>query len=155
MNILTEPQARARQLTLPRDGLLTGVSNDFIAELQVNGTFVEYNQQTIVSTGWPAEYVFCVISGRVNISRPNENFGKSHVAALGPGQWYGAREVFLRAPSDEEAFAEGEVILWTITPDSLRELFFSSPGAVQLLFNFGILLAQKLAAKNTAPAVAQ
>ena len=155
MNILTEQQARARQLTLPRDGLLTGVSDDFIAELQVNGTFVEYNQQTIVSTGWPAEYVFCVISGRVNISRPNDNFGKSHVAALGPGQWYGEREVFLRAPSDEEAYAEGEVILWTITPDSLRELFFSSPSAVQLLFNFGILLAQKLAAKSAAPAVAQ
>ena len=131
------------------------MSNDFIAELQVNGTFVEYNQQTIVSPGWPAEYVFCVISGRVNISRPNDNFGKSPVAALGPGQWYGARDVFLRAPSDEEAYAEGEVILWTITPDSLRELFFSSPGAVQLLFNFGILLAQKLAAKNAAAAVAQ
>ena len=155
MNILTESQARARQLSLPRDGLLTGVSNEFIAALQANGTFVEYNQQPIVSTGWPAEYVFCVISGRVNISRPNDDFGKSHVAALGPGQWYGERDVFLRAPSDEEAFAEGEVILWTITPDSLRELFFSSPGAVQLLFNFGILLAQKLAAKKVAPAVAQ
>lgn len=131
------------------------MSNEFIAELQVNGTFVEYNQQPIVSTGWPAEYVFCVISGRVNLSRPNDDFGKSHVAALGPGQWYGERDVFLRAPSDEEAFAEGEVILWTITPDSLRELFFSSPGGVQLLFNFGILLAQKLAAKKAAPAVAQ
>jgi len=155
VNILTEPQARARQLALPRDGLLSGVSGEFIAELQVNGTFVEYNQQTIVSTGFPADYVFCVISGRVNIARPNDDFGKSHVAALGPGQWYGEREVFLRAPSEEEAFAEGEVILWTIPPDSLRELFFSSPAAVQLLFNFGILLAQKLAAKSPVPAVTQ
>ena len=152
MNILTEQQARDRQLTLPRDGLLTGVSNEFIAELQVNGTFLEYNQQTIVSAGRPADYIFCVISGRVNISRRNEDFEKSHVTALGPGQWYGAREVFLRVPAEEEAFAEGEVILWTIPPDSLRELFFSSPGAVQLLFNFGILLAQKLTAKSAAPA---
>jgi hypothetical protein len=46
------------------------------------------------------------------------------------------------------------VILWTIPPDTLRDLFFSSPAAVQLLFNFGILLAQKLAAKIPA-AVAQ
>jgi CRP-like cAMP-binding protein len=152
VNILTEQQARARQLGLPRDGLLTGVSKEFIAELQLNGTFVEYNQQTIVSAGRPADYIFCVISGRVNLSRRNDDFGKEHVAALGPGQWYGEREVFLRVPAEEEAFAEGEVILWTIPPDTLRDLFFSAPGAVQLLFNFGVLLAQKLSARNVAPA---
>ena len=128
------------------------MSVEFIAELQLNGTFVEYNQQTIVSAGRPADYIFCVISGRVELSRRNEDFGKAHVAALGPGQWYGEREVFLRVPADEEAFAEAEVILWTIPPDTLRELFFSSPAAVQLLFNFGALLAQKLAVKT---AVAQ
>ena len=154
MNILSEQQARARQLSLPRDGLLTGVNEEFIAELQLNGTFVEYNQQTIVSAGRPTDYIFCVISGRVDLSRRNEDFGKAHVAALGPGQWYGEREVFLRVPADEEAFAEGEVILWTIPPDTLRDLFFSSPGAVQLLFNFGVLLAQKLAVKTPAPAAA-
>jgi CRP-like cAMP-binding protein len=151
MNILTEQQVRARQLSLPRDGLLTGVSREFIAELQLNGTFVEYNQQTIVSAGRPADYIFCVISGRVNLSRRNDDFGKSHVAALGPGQWYGEREVFLRVPAEEEAFAEGEVMLWTIPPDTLRELFFASPGAVQLLFNFGVLLAQKLSTRKPAP----
>jgi len=154
VNILSEQQARARQLSLPRDGLLTGVNEEFIAELQLNGTFVEYNQQTIVSAGRPTDYIFCVISGRVDLSRRNEDFGKAHVAALGPGQWYGEREVFLRVPADEEAFAEGEVILWTIPPDTLRDLFFSSPGAVQLLFNFGVLLAQKLAVKTPAPAAA-
>lgn len=152
MNILSEHQARARQLSLPRDGLLTGVSEEFVVELQLNGTFVEYNQQTIVTAGRPADYIFCVISGRVDLSRRNEDFGKVHVVTLGPGQWYGEREVFLRVPAEEEAFAEGEVILWTIPPDTLRDLFFSSPAAVQLLFNFGILLAQKLAAKIPAPA---
>jgi CRP-like cAMP-binding protein len=154
VNILAEQQARARQLGLPRDGLLSGVSGEFVAELQANGSFVEYNQQTIVSAGRPADYIFCVISGRVNLSRRNDNFGKVHVGALGPGQWYGESEVFLRAPSEEEAFAEGEVILWTIAADSLRDLFFASPAAVQLLFNFGILLAQKAAVKTAAPAVA-
>lgn len=152
MNILSEQQARARQLALPRDGLLTGVSDEFITELQNNGTFVEYNQQTIVSAGQPADSIFCVISGRVDLYRRNEGFGKSRAATLGPGQWYSVREVFLRVPADEEAFAQDEVILWTISPDTLRDLFFTVPAAVQLLFNFGILLTQKLAAK--APAVA-
>ena len=154
MNVISEQQARARQLALPRDGLLTGVSDEFVAELQLNGTFVEYNQQTVISPGQPAEYIFCVISGRVQLSRRNEDFGKMHVATLAPGQWYGEREVFLRVPTDEEAFAEGEVILWTIPPDTLRDLFFTMPGAVQLLFNFGILLAQKLAMKTPVPATA-
>jgi CRP-like cAMP-binding protein len=85
VNILFEQQARARQLSLPHDGLLSGVNPDFIAELQTHGTFVEYNQQTIVSPGLPAEYIFCVISGRVNISRRHDEFGKSHVATLGAG----------------------------------------------------------------------
>ena len=150
MNILSEQQARARQLALSRDGLLTGVSDEFIAELQSHGTFVEYNQQTIVSAGQPADYIFCVISGRVELSRRNEEFGKSHLGALGPGQWYGEREVFLRVPAEEEVFAQDEVILWTIPPDTLRDLFFTVPAAVQLLFNFGILLAQKLATKAVA-----
>lgn len=154
MNILSEQQARARQLTLPHDGLLTGVSDEFIAELQSKGTFVEYNQQTIVTAGQPADYIFCVISGRVDVSRRTEDFGKTHVTTLGPGQWYGEREVFLRVAAEEEAFAQGEVILWTIPPDSLRELFFSSPGAVQLLFNFGVLVAQKLATRVSATATA-
>lgn len=152
MNILSEPQARARQLSLPRDGLLTGMSEEFIAELQLHGTFVEYNQQTIVSAGQPADYIFCVISGQVELSRPNDDFGKVHVTTLGPGQWCGERDVFLRVPAEEEAFAEGEVILWTIPPDTLRDLFFASRDAVQLLFNFGVLIAQKLAAKTPAPA---
>jgi CRP-like cAMP-binding protein len=154
LNILTEQQARDRQLGLPHDGLLTGVSDEFIADLQLHGTFVEYNQQTIISAGRPADYVFCVISGRVELSRPNDDFGKMHVATLGPGQWYGERDVFLRVPADEEVFAEGEVILWTIPPDTLRDLFFASAGAVQLLFNFGILVAQKLATKPRAAATA-
>ena len=130
------------------------MSAEFVGELQSNGTFVEYNQQTIVSAGRPADYIFCVISGRVELSRRSDDFGKTHVATLGPGQWYGERDIFLRAPAEEEAFAEGEVILWTITPDSLRDLFFASPAAVQLLFNFGILLAQKLATKSPATAPA-
>jgi hypothetical protein len=46
------------------------------------------------------------------------------------------------------------VILWTIPPDTLRDLFFASPAAVQLLFNFGILVAQKLATKTPAAATA-
>jgi CRP-like cAMP-binding protein len=155
MNVLSEQQARARQLSLPRDGVLTGVNDEFIAELQLNGTFVEYNQQMIVSAGLPADYIFCIIAGQIDLSRRDEDFGKAHRGTLGPGQWYGEREVFLRVPADEDAFAKGEVILWTISPDTLRDLFFTAPAAVQLLFNFGILLAQKLAAKAPVPAAAQ
>ena len=155
MNILSEQQVRARQLSLPRDGLLTGVSEEFITELQLNGTFIEYNQQKVVAAGQPAEYIFCVIAGRVEVSRRNEDFGKAHVATLEPGQWYGERDIFLRTAAEENAFAEGEVILWTIPADTLRDLFFASLGGVQLLFNFGVLLAQKLAAKTPAPAAVE
>jgi CRP-like cAMP-binding protein len=154
VNILSEQQARARQLSLPHDGLLSGVNEEFIAELQLKGTFVEYNQQTIVSAGQPADYIFCVVAGRVRLSRSNENYSKAQVGTLGPGQWYGEREIFLRVPADEEAFAEGEVILWTISPDALRDLFFESPAAVRVLFNFRVLLAQKLVATRVAPALA-
>src|SRR5207237_9102564 len=142
MNVLSEQQARARQLSLPRDGLLTGVNEEFIAELQLNGTFVEYNQQTIVSAGRPADYIFCVISGRVDLSRRNEDFGKAHVATLGPGQWYGEREVFLRVPADEEAFGKGEVIVWTMAPDTLRDLFCCSRVAVIFLFHLVVFVVR-------------
>ncbi|HEY2614105.1 MAG TPA: cyclic nucleotide-binding domain-containing protein [Chthoniobacterales bacterium] len=148
MNILSEQQARARQLILPSDGLLTNLSRDFVVELQSNGAFAEYNQQMIVHAGQPADNIFCVIAGSVTVSRRNETGGKVRVATLGPGQWYGEMEVFLHRGSTEEAFAEGEVILWTIAPDTLRDLFFATPAGAQLLYNFGVLLAQKLAVKT-------
>lgn len=147
MNILTEQQARDRQLQLSSDGLLAGLPREFIAELQGNGAFVEYNQQVISNAGHPVDYIFCVIAGRVHIRRPNDNYGKVELATLGPGQWHGETSVFVHAAAEEETFAEGEAILWTITPDTLRDLFFATPAAVQLLYNFGILLAQKLSAK--------
>jgi CRP-like cAMP-binding protein len=150
MNVLSESQARQRQLNLPHDGLLSGVNPEFIGELQTHGTFVEYNQQTIANAGRPLDYIFCVISGRVEVTRRTDDFSKMHVSSLGPGQWFGERDIFLRAPAEDEAFAEGEVILWTIPPDSLRDLFFDTPAAVQLLFNFGVLLAQKLATRAPA-----
>jgi hypothetical protein len=73
MNILTEEQATARQLRLADNGLLTDVPAAFLEELQLNGTFVEYNQQIIVPAGQPFDYVICIIAGAANLSRPNEN----------------------------------------------------------------------------------
>ncbi len=58
MNILSKQQARARQVSLPRDGLLINVSGNLPRSFSPNGTFVEYNQQLIVNAGRPADYVF-------------------------------------------------------------------------------------------------
>ena len=85
MNILSEPQARARQLSLPRDGLLTGVNEEFVAELQLNGTFVEYNQQTIVSAGQPADMSSALSRVGLILSRRQADLRKVPVATLGPG----------------------------------------------------------------------
>ncbi len=113
MNLLSEEQARARQLSLPRDGLLTGVSPAFVAELQLNGTFVEYYQQMIVNAGAASRLRFLCDRRSCQHFAPERQLGKVPLATLGPGQWCGERDVFLRPPSEEEAFAEGKVILWT------------------------------------------
>jgi CRP-like cAMP-binding protein len=63
---------------------------------------------------------------------------------LGRGQWFGEANLFVRAPSRDELFAAGEVIVWSIATETLRDMLLSRPEAVQLLFNFGVLLAQKL-----------
>jgi hypothetical protein len=44
VNILSEQQGRARQLGLPHDGVLAGVGDEFIADLQLHGTFAEYSK---------------------------------------------------------------------------------------------------------------
>ena len=144
MNILTEEQVVARQLRLPDDGLLTDVPAAFIAELQQNGTFIEYNQQVIAPAGQPFDYVLCIVAGRAVLSRPNENYGKTHLGSLARGQWFGEANLFVRAPSLDELFAAGEVIAWSIATETLRNLLLTRAEAVQLLFNFGVLLAQKL-----------
>ena len=148
MNILTDDQALARQLKLPTDGLLSGVAPEFIEELQTNGTFVEYNQQVITVAGEPLDYVLCIVSGEARLSRTNENYGKSRIGSLGPGQWFGEIALFIRLPSREELFAAGDVIVWTIAIDTLRDVFFQNSAAVQLLYNIGVSLAQRLSVQN-------
>ncbi len=148
MNILTEQQAIARGYRLPPEGLLRDASPEFLAELQARGMFVEYNQQVIVGAGQPIEYLFCVIEGRATISRPDNDFGRKRVATLAPGQWFGEISLFLQLPSPQEVRAEGELIAWAIPPDTLRSLFFEQPAAVELLYNFAVLLAQQLAVKG-------
>lgn len=144
MNILTEAQAVARQLKLPADGLLSGVAPEFIEDLQVSGTFVEYNQQVITTAGEPLDYVLCIVAGEARLSRTNENYGRSRIGSLGPGQWFGEIGLFVRLPSREELFAAGDVIVWSIPTETLRDVFFQNPAAVQFLYNIGVSLAQRL-----------
>lgn len=144
MNILTDEQAAARQLQLPEGGLLTDVPVAFVEELQLNGAFVEYNQQVIAAAGQPFDYVICVVNGEAILSRPNENYGKTRLGALARGQWFGEANLFVRAPSNDELFAAGEVIVWNIATETLRDLLLTRSEGVQLLFNFAVLLAQKL-----------
>lgn len=144
MNILTEEQAATRQLRLPEDGLLTDVAAAFIDELQLNGAFVEYNQQVIAPAGQPFDYVICIVTGEAILSRPNKNYGKARLGSLARGQWFGESNLFVRAPSVDELFATTEVIVWSIATETLRDLLLTRSEAVQLLFNFGVLLAQKL-----------
>ncbi len=134
----------ARQLALPDDGFLEGLPAEFTAELQASGAFVEYNQQVIVAPGELVDYVSCIVAGRVKISRLDADYGKAQIARLGVGEWFGETNLFLRVPSPDEVFADGEVVIWTIPPDTLRKLFFDEPQAVQLLYNIGTRLAQKL-----------
>lgn len=76
----------------------------------------------------------------------DSNYAKAQVGSLSPGEWFGATSLFVCAPSAEEISAAGEVILWTMPPDTLRKMFFEDARAVQLLFNIGALLAQKMTA---------
>jgi CRP-like cAMP-binding protein len=154
MNILTDEQAAERRLALPSGGLLTGLSPDFVDDLQLAGAFVEYNQQIIVAAGAPIEYVSCIIAGQVKISRMDSNYAKAQVGTLSKGEWFGATSLFVRNPTVEEIFAEGEVIVWTMPPDTLRRMLFEERGAVQLLYNIGALLAQKLTSPSQAPVAA-
>jgi CRP-like cAMP-binding protein len=87
------------------------------------------------------EYVSCIISGRVCISRLDADYAKAHVARLGAGEWFGVTHLFSRSPSREEIFADGEVVLWTISPDTLRNIFFEAAEGVQLLYNIAAHLA--------------
>src|SRR5215211_8583604 len=148
MNILSEEQAVARHLSLRAAGLLEGLAPDFLAQFQSGGAFVEYNQQVIVAPGEPVDYVSCIVAGGVKIARLDADYAKVPVARLGVGDWLGVANLFTRAASAEEAFADGEVVLWTIPPDTLRDLFLDDPQAVPLLYNLAAHLAQKLAARG-------
>lgn len=148
MNILTDDQAQSRQLTIPVTDMVTDLPPDFLAELQLRGTFVEYNQQAIVSAGASFDYVACVVTGRATVSRIDQNYSKAAVGMLEPGSWFGEVNLFARHPATEEIFADGEVIIWTMPPDTLRRVFLEERAGVQLLYNMAARLAHKLIARS-------
>lgn len=144
MNIISEEQAIARQLALPHGGLLEGLPAEFIANLQAAGAFVEYNQQGMIAAGEVVDYVSCIVAGRTKIARVDRAGAKGEAVLLGAGEWFGAANLFVHVPSALEIEADGEVVIWTISAAILRELCFRDPQGTQLLFNFGVLLAEKL-----------
>lgn len=144
MNLLSEEQAAARQLALPRAGLLAGLTSEFAIALQEAGAFVEYNQQVIVAAGEAFDYISCIVAGRVKISRLNPDYAKAEVGRLSAGEWFGETGLFLRAPAREEIFADGEVVLWTMPPDTMRTLFFDDPQGTQFLYNIAARLAERI-----------
>lgn len=152
MNILTEPQARDRELSLPAGGFCSGVAPEFLEELAGYGAFAEYNEQVIVAVGEPVANLFCVIEGTIAVLRPKDDFGKRRVTTLSRGDCFGEISFFLESASEEELRAEGEVIVWAIPQETLRRLFRDWPESLQLLYNLGILLAQKISLKLHAEA---
>lgn len=148
MNIVSEDQAAARQLALPPLGLLLDLSPEFITELQTAGAFVEYSQQVVVAAGELVDYVSCLVAGRVKISRLDADYGKAEVARLGAGDWFGETNLFVRVPSAEEVYADGEVVIWTMSADTMRNLFSQGSEGPELLFNIATRLAQKLTASR-------
>jgi hypothetical protein len=150
MNTLSEQQARARQLSLPRDWSAhrreSRIRRRAATQRHVRGIQSANDGQH----GAARRLRFLCDRWSRQHFAPERQLRKSAPRALGPGQWYGEREVFLRTALEEETFAEGAVILWTIPPDTLRDLFFASPAAMQLLYNFGVLLAQRLSVKAQA-----
>ena len=124
------------------------MSPEFIAELQVAGAFVEYNQQVVIAAGELVEYVSCIVAGRVKISRLDADYGKAEVARLLAGEWFGETNPFVRLLSAVEIFADGEVVIWTTPADTLRNLFFQEPEGAQLLYNIAAGFAQKLTASR-------
>ncbi|MGI9089172.1 MAG: Crp/Fnr family transcriptional regulator [Chthoniobacterales bacterium] len=148
MNILSEEQATARSLALPRASLLEDLSTEFVAEVQAAGAFVEYNQQAVIAAGEVVDYVSCIVAGRVKISRMNADYSKAEIARLDAGEWLGETNLFVRAPSTVEVYADGEAVIWTMPADTLRDLCFHQPQGTQLLYNFGARLAQKIAPQS-------
>lgn len=144
MNVLSEEQALTRQLALPREGLLEGLPPEFIAALQSAGSFVEYNQQVVVTAEEVVDYVSCIVAGRLKVSRLNADYAKAEISKLGAGAWFGETNLFARHASPVEISADGEAVIWTIPADMLRDLCFREPQGAQLLFNFGVRLTQKI-----------
>jgi CRP-like cAMP-binding protein len=153
MNVLSEDQAATRQLILPSGGVLEGLPSEFLVDLQCNGAFVEYHQQVIVAAGETMDFVSCVVAGRVKTSRLDADYAKAPVATLGAGEWFGLANLFTRDASRKEVYADGEVVIWTISPDTLRQLFFNDPNGTQLLYNIAQSLAEKLTSARSAAKV--
>ena len=128
--------------------MLESLSDDFIAELQGSGAFVEYNQQVIVASGESSDYVSCIVKGRAKIFRIDADYAKANVALLETGDWFGEANIFERVRSNEEVFAHGEVIVWTIAADTVRKLLFERPEGVQFLFNIAGRFAQEIARQS-------
>ena len=102
---------------------------------EVKQTFSLDRKGTLNEKGKPVDYVYCIQSGHLKISWPDENFAKeSIVKVVGPGDLTGYRCIFSESNYRATAIALEPITVCKIPKDFFLELMSSNPK-----FNFNIL----------------
>jgi CRP/FNR family transcriptional regulator, cyclic AMP receptor protein len=114
--------------------MLEGVEPNRRAELAETGSVHHYRAGAFVfMTGDPADAIYCVVDGRVQIESTRED-GKTMLrAVLGPGQLFGELGVLAEIPRTGSALALDDCALWACQARDFMAFLRNVPSASQAL----------------------
>ena len=122
-------QVAARESLLARVDLfaaLTAAQRTAVAARTTTAVFGD--GETIVREGEPGESMFVVVAGHVTV---RVGAAGTHVASLGPGDYFGEMSMLTGAPRTATVVAAGDVRVIEIGADVFRHLAEISPQAVE------------------------
>lgn len=150
MNSLTHEQAAARHCHLTSTGVLEGLNDSQLADLESMGIYMQYHRELVVADASEIQYFFYIIKGDFEVSKVNaETKKKCVLATIGEGQSFGEMSFLTGAMASANVMANDEVVAWAIPHDSLRQFAQTHPGGVRLSLNIATLLAKRIQEGNT------
>ncbi len=127
--------------------LFKGLSNDQLARIEAAGELVEYDiGDTIFEEGNKGTHVYCLVSGRVEISLAlGSTSEQAPVHTATPGSVFGEFVLFDKCNRSATARAIKSASILTIDADSMRGIFAEDPQAgYKTMDNLCMILIERM-----------
>lgn len=150
MRTLDTTEVQERELHIQPQGIFTGIDASDLHALEAAGEWLETDDDMIIQDGCEQNYLYLVVSGKVEVFKYNTETQKKQVLAqLGENSCMGEIAFIRGDVASANVKSLRKTVLWRIDHTTLQQYISQYPGGGQLCLNLADILAQRVQEGNT------